>query len=490
MERTKHNEDKKQPLTNKQLAAFASQLVGRAQLAYQMGFQYDGDRDIYKALGYPIKLEYNDFLGKYTRHEIAKAVIKRPVNATWQGKLELVESDQPKDTIFEETWEKLNRKLKLKTVLSRLDKLTGIGRYGVLVLGLDDVSDTDGFLKPVKRGVRKLMYVKPFGEKSAKITRFVSDPQDERYGLPLEYTIEASDVTDGAMTTSTKFIKIHYSRVIHITDDPLESEVYGTSRLEPIFNRLMDLDKVVGGDAEMFWRGARPGYEGKVDPEYQMTDEMKEDLKDQISEYENNLRRILINEGVDLKALAQQISDPKTHFDVIISCISAETGIPQRVLTGSERGELASTQDSNEWKDYVQSRREDHAEPNILRPLVDKLIELGVLPTPKEDYDVKWSDLYSMSEKARVEIGKGRANALREYLYSPMAQAIVPRKAFYEYFLGYSKEQITLTEAMLNDVISEEELDKIILEDIDPPEPTIVAPAGKPIPKKPAKKVA
>jgi hypothetical protein len=209
MERTKHNEDKKQPLTNKQLAAFASQLVGRAQLAYQMGFQYDGDRDIYKALGYPVKLEYNDFLGKYTRHEIAKAVIKRPVNATWQGKLELVESDQPEDTIFEETWEKLNRKLKLKTVLSRLDKLTGIGRYGVLVLGLDDVSNTDGFLKPVKKGVRKLMYVKPFGEKSAKITRFVSDPQDERYGLPLEYTIEASDVTDGAMTTSTKFIKIH-----------------------------------------------------------------------------------------------------------------------------------------------------------------------------------------------------------------------------------------------------------------------------------------
>jgi hypothetical protein len=179
---------------------------------------------------------------------------------------------------------------------------------------------------------------------------------------------------------------------------------------------------------------------------------------------------------VELKALQQQVSDPAPHVDVIIQMISAEKGIPKRILTGTERGELASTQDSNEWKDYTQARREDHAEPNILRPTVDRFIELGILPKPEDDYDVKWSDLYSMSEKARVEIGKGRANALREYLYSPMAQGIIPKKAFLEYFLGFSPEQITLTEAMSEDVISEEELNKIILEDIDPPEPPVIAP--------------
>ena len=325
--------------------------------------------------------------------------------------------------------------------------------------------------------------MKPFGEKSAQITTFVADPKDKRYGKPLLYTIESAEVNNGSVQSSVSYVKIHHSRVIHITDDPLESEIYGTPRLEVVFNRLMDLEKLIGGDAEMFWRGARPGYEGKVDKEYQMTEEMKEDLKDQIDEFENNLRRILVNEGVELKSLAQQVVDPANHVDVQIQMISAVTGIPKRILTGSERGELASTQDSSEWKDYVQARREDHAEPNILRLFVDRLIELQVLPKPEEDYDVKWSDLYSMSEKARVEIGKGRANALREYLYSPMAQGIVPKKAFLEYFLGFNKEQITLTEAMSNDVISEEELNNIILEDIDPPESTVVPPSVKPIPK-------
>jgi hypothetical protein len=488
MERTKYNPNEK--ITTYQLRTFASQLVGRAQLMSRMGIQYGGDRDIYKALGYPLKIEFEDFLSKYSRHDIAKAIIDRPVKSTWQGPLELIESDKSQDTVFEKEWIKLDRRLGLKTRLSRIDKLTGIGKYGVLVLGLDDVKKQEDFEKPVTTGARKLLYVKPFGEKSAKITTFVSDPKNARYGMPLIYTVEVSEVDEGAITSSTSFIKIHYTRCVHIIDDPLESEIFGTPRLEAVYNRLMDLDKVVGGDAEMFWRGARPGYEGKVDKEYQMTEEMKEDLKDQIDEYENNLRRMLINEGVELKALAQQISDPKSHFDVIVSCISAVTGIPKRILMGSERGELSSAQDSEEWKDYVQSRRDDFAAPIIVRPFVDRLVELKVLPKPSEDYTVKWNDLYSLSEKARVEIGKGRANALREYTYSPMSQAVISPDAFLEKFLGFTTEEITLIKKMRDDVISEERLSKAVLDGITaPPAPAFGGGGGQSIPKgKPIKK--
>jgi uncharacterized protein len=230
---------------------------------------------------------------------------------------------------------------------------------------------------------------------------------------------------------------------------------------------LMDLEKLVGGDAEMFWRGARPGYSGEVNSDFQMTEGMKHELVKHLDEYEHDLRRFLIQEGVTIKALEQQIADPKSHFSVQVSCLSAVTGIPQRVLMGSERGELASTQDTSEWKDYVQGRREDHAEPNIVRPFVDRMITLGILPKPGKDYTVKWSDLYAVSEKERVEVGKARANALREYTYSPMAQGIIPPPVFYEYFLGFTKEQITLTEAMRDQIISEEELANKIIETID-----------------------
>lgn len=462
MERTKYANDRK--LTTQQLQAFASELVGRANLMARMGMQYSGSRDLYKALGYKKDLVFDDYLAKYQRHDMAKAIIDRPVRATWQGSLEMVESDKPKDTEFETTWDTLNRKLGIKSILSRVDRLTGIGRYGILFLGLDDVSSVNSLVNPVNEGkVKNLLYLKPFGESSAKISKLVETSSDERYGKPLLYEIVIQDVKN----KNEYAVKVHHSRIIHIVDDPLESEVYGTPRLEAVFNRLMDLEKLVGGDAEMFWRNARPGYSGEVNPDFQMTEGMKHELVKHLDEYEHDLRRFLIQEGVTIKALEQQIADPKSHFSVQVSCLSAVTGIPQRVLMGSERGELASTQDTSEWKDYVQGRREDHAEPNIVCPFVDRMIALGILPKPGKDYTVKWSDLYAVSEKERVEVGKARANALREYTYNPIAQGIIPPPVFYEYFLGFTKEQITLTEAMRDQIISEEELANKIIETID-----------------------
>jgi SAM-dependent methyltransferase len=477
MERTKHPN---KPLTNQQIQTLTSMIVGRANLAAQLGMQYDGERNLYQALGYRRILNWQDYWDQYSRQDIAKAVIDRPVKATWQGQLELIESEDAKRTQFEQAWYDLNKRLKLRSLLSRVDRLTGIGRYGVLLLGLDDVQNQEGFVNPVKDdGRRKLMYIKPFGENSAKIDTYESDPSNPRYGMPKVYSIQVADVASGSSST----VRVHHSRCLHILDDHLESEVMGIPRLEAVFNRLMDIEKLVGGDAEMFWRGARPGYQGVVDKDYQMTQTLKDDLKDQLDEMEHNLRRYLVNEGVTLQALAQEIADPKSHYSVQIACISAVTGIPQRILSGSERGELASTQDTSEWKTYVQSRREDHAEPHIIQPFADRLIELKILPKPASgNYTVDWLDLFSISEKERVEIGKSRANAIREYTTNPMAQSVIPPEAFFEYCLGFSQGQIDYTKKLVGAGISEEQ--KALAKDIEEltPEPKI--PAGKPIPKK------
>jgi hypothetical protein len=272
----------------------------------------------------------------------------------------------------------------------------------------------------------------------------------------LIYSVQVADVASGNSST----VNVHYTRVIHILEDHLESEVMGIPKLESVFNRLYDLEKLVGGDAEMFWRGARPGFQANVDKDFSMTPATKEDVKDQMDEYEHGLRRFLINQGIDLKALQQQIEDPKNHVDIQLTMISAVTGIPKRILSGSERGELASTQDTGEWKTYVQSRREDHAEPNIIFPFINRLIELKILPAPESgDYQVDWLDLFSISEKERVEIGKSRANAIREYTTNPLAQAVIPARAFYEFCLGLSQMQIDLIEKILSEGVSKEEKD-------------------------------
>jgi hypothetical protein len=473
------------PINGKNIQTLTGSLVARANLAAYLGLQYGGDRDLYKALGYSLILTYKDFEARYVRQDIAKAIIDRPVKATWQGELELIESEEANKTIFEKAWYDLNRKLKLRSLLARVDRLTGIGRYGALLLGLDDVTNIEDYLKPVTTGARKLQYVKPFGENSALVNLFESDPNNPRYGMPKIYDIQVADVSSG----SSKIVKVHHSRVVHIVDDNLESEVYGTPRLESVFNRLMDLEKLVGGDAEMFWRGARPGFHGKVDKDYSMTTETKEGLKDQFQEYDDNLLRFLVTEGVDLEALAQQIADPLNHVQAQLQMISAVTGIPIRVLTGSERGELASSQDASEWKTYVQSRREDHAEPKIIRPFVDRLIELKILPEPEEYYRVDWLDLFSISEKERVEIGKGRANAIREYTTNPTAEALIPADLFLEKCLGFSQGDIDLAKKMRAEGITEEQ--KSLMEDIiDITTPAQTGAAGGALEMNPRKKVA
>jgi len=436
-----------------------SELIGRADLASKLGVAYGTERDLYEALGYPTSLTYEDFLIRYERQDIAKAIIDRPVKATWRGLIRLVETPGKDDTPLEKSWKELNNRLKLKNKFARLDKLCGIGQYGVLLLGLDDAKNQAGFAQPVKKGgKRKLLYLKPFGEDKAKIDRYVSDTNDPRYGLPKFYKITIKDANGDRSSD----VIVHYTRVIHVIGDSLESEVKGDPRLLAVFNRLMDLEKVVGGDAEMFWRGARPGYQGMVDPDYQLTDTMKQDLQDQIDEFEHNLRRILVNEGVDLKALDQQLSDPINHVDIQLQMISAVTGIPKRILTGSERGELASTQDKEEWLAFVTSRRDEHAEPNIIDPFIERCMEFGILPEG-EDYAIVWEDLFVMNEKARVEVGKGRAQALREYSQNPAAEAMIPIAAFVKFFLGLTPaemaeiEELRETEVRMELPVTEEE---------------------------------
>ena len=431
-----------------QLLQVFSELTNRIALATQMGFQYRGDRDVYQALGYPLQtsLKYSDYYARYLRQDMAKAIIDRPVKASWKGELSVIENVAPTETAFEKAWIELSERLKLKSIFIRADKLTGIGEYSIILLGLSDVRSNTDFANQARKGTGlKLLYAKPVGQATATVERFDESITSERYGLPLLYKVKTS-VPDTLKGHKEMELTVHYSRVVHLVEDVLEDEVFGTPRLQAVYNRLMDLEKIVGGDAEMFWRGARPGYTGKLDPDFQITDSGMEALKDQIDEFEHNLRRILINEGIDYKALDQQIADPSAHVEVQMQMVSAVTGIPKRILTGSERGELSSAQDKQEWVSYVTSRREEQNEPMILRPFIDRCIEIGVLPKPiKSKYTIIWDKLFSLSDTDKVNIGKSRALALREYSMNPMAQELMPFDLFCEFFLNMDRTQIDRT---------------------------------------------
>lgn len=430
-----------------------SALLGRAELAARLGQSYDNERDIYEALGYQTVLRYKDYATQYERQDMAKAIIDRPVVATWQGGVRVVEMSDNEETQLEKAWSAINSKMQLITKFVRLDKLASLGSFGVLLFGFDDIASRSAMIRPVSPGgSRQLLYVMPFSEGSVEVNAWENDSSNARYGLPLNYK-----VTLELPNSTTDIMLVHHSRILHVTGELLESEVEGVPVLKSVFNRLKDLEKLVGASAEMFWRGARPGYQAKVRDDYRMTTTMQDDLQDQIDEYEHNLRRMLAVEGVEFAPLQMQVSDPATHVDIQVQMISAITGIPKRILVGSERGELASTEDRSQWLNLIQSRRDGYAEVQIVRPFIDRCIEYGVLPKPStEEYKIEWSDLYAMSEKERADIGKVRASALREYTTMPETSAIMPRRSFLSIGLGLQDEQVDRIEKeRMEDIDSE-----------------------------------
>ena len=445
-------------LGTKQRLEVLSTMVSRLSLSQRLGKSFSGDRDLYSTLGYPTEIEYEDYRARYSRQGIAAAIIDRPIDMTWTGKIEVKEIDN--DTL-QKDYDILDKELKLKNNFKRLDTLSSIGRFAVLLLGFNDIQTKEQMAQMVTKGTgRKLLYVKSFSESMVKIKKYDNLSSSKRYGKPVLYQISMDNISAG-----TSFnVDVHYTRVIHVAGEVLENDIFGIPVMQKVYNRLMDLEKLVGGSAEMFWRGARPGITGNVAKDFEMGDNLEESVKLQIDEFEHDLRRILVNQGVEFKTLDSQISDPINHVDIQIQMISAETGIPKRILTGSERGELASSEDKGAWLELIQTRREEYAEANIVRTFIDRCIEFGVLSEVKDGaYLITWSDLFAQSEKEKTEIGKVRSMALKDYTMNPMAQDTIPAEMFLKHFLGFTEEQIEEieeireTQVLYEGVITDEE---------------------------------
>lgn len=375
-------------------------VLSRIGIGRSLGFQMNGKRDLYDTFGWNNKPTHQDYVAKYRRQDITKRVIDAPVNALW--------SDPPKitgDDTFEKAWNDLLAQVAVFYNLQRLDKLAGLGKYAVMVIGVDDAQELD---QPVNtRKGRKILYLQPYSEGAVTIERYDEDPQSVRYGLPLEYKIEPGtfDVQNGQITRSEVrrlSFNVHWQRVLHIAENALESDVIGYSRLEPIYNVLDDILKVSGGSAEMFWLTANRGLHIDVDKDMEMAEGDAKSLADEVDEYSNNLRRTIRTRGVSVKALGSEISDPRGTFDVQLSLLASCTGIPKRVLAGSEAGQLASQQDRANWAQRVAERITEYGQPIVLIPLIRRLIDLGILPIPKT-MTIEWPDAFKMNPLERAQ---------------------------------------------------------------------------------------
>ncbi len=395
-----------------------------SRMSYGGTQTFGGLRDIYTALGYPLldKIQFKDYWTRYKRQDIARRIVEAPVEGSW-ARSPIVQAKDDKSGSFRDEWEALEEQFGIYSVLIRADILSGIGRYGVLLMGLNDGSET--FAEEATKA-KELLYLQPFTELNAAIKTYDTDRQSPRYGQPLMYSLQLADLP-GVSTGIA--MDVHHTRIIHLADNILESNVFGEPRMESCYNDLIDLEKVVGGSAEMFWQGAFPGMAFKAQEDFDITPEIKLSLDDEISKYVHQMERFMKLQGIDIQQLSPNISSPKDVSDLLIKMIAVSKNIPKRILEGSERGELSSTQDAEEWDSRCDHRRKHYIEPNILRKLIKRLGELGVLKVPAK-FSVEWPDLSTPSDSDQATTGKTITEAITKYAATPEAQTIVPLEQY------------------------------------------------------------
>jgi len=411
---------------------------------------FDGARDVSTALGYPKlnAITYADYYYKFRRHDVANRILSKPVEDSWSESPIIHAWDDPEDT-FRYTWDDLEKKLHINSILARADLVSGIGRYGVLLLGFDDSANLN---EPVV-SASNLLYLQPYSEDNAAIKTFDTDQKSPRFGQPLFYGLR---IENAPGTSSYVETLVHYSRIIHIADNLVESNIYGLPRLEKVFHRLLNLELIVGGSAEMFWQGAFPGLAFIMDEDIDPTSPTVAAFQTEIENYVHKMERYMKLSGMEVKNLAPTVSDPKSHADVQMTMISIASGIPKRILEGSERGELSSDQDAKVWDKKMDHRRTHFNEPTIIRPLIDKLGEVGVLQLPEDGYVVEWPDLSDPSDKDKSEIGLIRSEAIAKYTASPDTQLILSFKAFLEEIVELPPDKVERILEASRDIIPTE----------------------------------
>jgi uncharacterized protein len=454
---------------------FFMQNILNAMSSRTIGSRGVGDprRDIDDECGYPRSvgglIDIEEYQRLYDREAIASRVVEVYPKESWQVQPQVYEDENPEViTEFEEAWINLADELDgeenyhqeelgspIWDYLQRLDILSGIGHYGVLLIGVNDNKELKDPI-PINLGNKKVLnltFLTPIPESLATISAYEGNMNSPRFGMPVEYNVslidnnsqQASSVGAGLNVSTTK---VHWSRIIHVADNAGKNKVYGVPRMQPVLNRLYDLRKLYSGSAEMYWKGAFPGFSFETQANLGGDPDMDaETLKDEIEDYMNGLQRYLRLQGMIAKSLAPQVVDPTPQINTQIEAICIQLGIPKRIFMGSERGELASSQDDAAWNDRLRFREKYFITPRIIRQFVNRLISIGVLPKPMGNkknikrtrkaggrpsggYTIFWPDLTSQTAQEKSAVTFQLTQALAQYTTSGAHNAMAPTDYF------------------------------------------------------------
>lgn len=405
--------------------AFNAQAYARTVRAFQrigamLGQSHEGKRDIYEVYGYPAELGgevgFQRMYQYATRQGIANRITFGMARSCWRDGFELRSDPEDEESVqLEDPMRELFAR-GLVQKLERADVLNRIGRFSVLLVGVPDGRELS---QPVgtARGRLDQVYFQPYAYDSAEPLRFDDNPRSPRFGMPETYTLHRTPRRDNEKDRSRlNSITVHHSRLVLLSENLLDSDVEGIGALEPVFNRILDLDKATGGSAEAYFRNARRliGYE--VDKEYAselLNDpEQKAAFDEGAKRFTNEWQDHITAAGAKIHTLDAAHHSPLDTVKTALWEVSGYTGIPLRVLTGEGAGQLAGSEDQLAYNHLVGDRQRVFCRPTV-EGVLQILSAAGMV-----EYDPKWTVVFppqqASTEGQQADVDDKRASALEK----------------------------------------------------------------------------
>lgn len=461
-------------VTLNRMEAMVQNLSTRSQDFFKQFF--DPRRSIEDECGFPLEISLDNYRDMFQRNAIASRVVEVWPKLCWSVVPEVLEDEDPDiSTDFEEAWQEVGKTLRgeyswldsdegnpVWELLSQADELSGIGSFGIILLGFDDgeelskpvktmIPDKSGqdsraIFKPGKGDRVKLLYARALSEPLVQVQARETDRNNVRFGLPTMYNIRLESFEEGSahvgtMPANVDFSTVHWSRVIHIADTwhtAKEGGVFATSRMQCVWDHLLSLRKVHYGDAEAYWKNVLMKMFFETHPQLGGDVNVDTDaLKNMMEEMGNGMQGWGALMGMSAKSVSPAVVDPTAHVDIHIDAICVKLNIPKRRFIGSQPGGMGGKGDAESADDntdtVIAHRQNRYLTPKVIGPLIDRLISVGVLPIPDDGYKVQWPDLKEEDPAKAAQTALVKTQALTAYLQGGGQNLIAPMRFLTDY---------------------------------------------------------
>lgn len=365
--------------------------------------------------GYPENPGFYDFLAIYKRNGLARALVDKTIEKTWQDYPFVLEKPRDDGVARKETQRERRIRKRFETLrvwqkLAEADRRSMVGAYSAVILRL---GDNKAFSEPVRfvpGGVMGLVDIIPVWEGQLEVQAWDNDQQSRTYSEPLMYQYNEAAVGDSKQPRN---FSVHPDRILIWSRD---GSLHGSSALEAGLNDAITAAKIIGAGGEGFWKNAKssPVLEVEKDakPEAMAkmmgvpVTEVAERMGEQVEAWQRGFDEMLMIQGIQAKALGVTLPSPEHFFSIAAQSLAASRSMPVKILVGMQTGERASTEDAEEWAQTNMSRRNSETIPNILA-LIRRLDDFGMLSPAGSDID--WSLAWTPLTEAKPAEKMSRA---------------------------------------------------------------------------------